>query len=299
MYCRAGRYYYGREGLALGSDKRAALHRYADLEAGSAAAGTFADAAAAYRKEELPAKAPKTREEYERQLRTLCVVFGAVPLSELRPIHVKRYLRERGHPIAAAREKALLSAVFNFARGAGLTDATNPCVGVRGKTSHRLRYVTDAELADVLCRADATLGGFLELCYRTGQRPSDVLKMRRQDIQDGALHVEQAKTGTKVRIEVVGPLAAILERLRGPVASVWLVHDRRGQRISLAAMRLRFAKLGMDWQIRDLRAKAATDSATALDAQRLLGHSAATTTDGYIRQRVGQRVTPIMRKVEK
>jgi integrase len=78
---------------------------------------------------------------------------------------------------------------------------------------------------------------------------------------------------------------------------VYLVHDARGQRLTLSAIRKRFKALGMDWQIRDLRAKAASDSTTALDAQRLLGHSAATTTDGYIRQRAGQRVSPIMRKI--
>jgi len=47
------------------------------------------------------------------------------------------------------------------------------------------------------------------------------------------------------------------------------------------------------WQIRDLRAKAASDADTSRHAQALLGHSAATTTDGYIRKRVGERVLSI------
>lgn len=128
----------------------------------------------------------------------------------------------------------------------------------------------------------------------TGQRPSDVLKMRRQDVQDGHLLVTQRKTGAKVRIAVVGALAAVLARLaEGPVASVWLVHDRRGQRFTLSAMQRRFAKLSAGWQIRDLRAKAASDADTSRHAQALLGHSAATTTDGYIRRRIGERVLPI------
>jgi hypothetical protein len=41
----------------------------------------------------------------------------------------------------------------------------------------------------------------------------------------------------------------------------------------------------------------ASDSTTALAVQKLLGHSAATTTDRHIRHRVGERVTPIMRKI--
>jgi integrase len=294
MYFRRGRYFWGRNNIALGADRRVALHRYAELETDGATPGTFADAAKLYREQELPSKSVKTREEYNRQLKVLCVAFGHVPLDDITPAHVRQYMRTRGKPIAATREKALLSAVFNFARGEGLTTAANPCAGVRGKKAHRERYVTHEELSAVLDRADPTLAGFLELCYMTGQRPSDVLKMRRQDVQDGHLLVTQRKTGAKVRIAVVGALAAVLARLaEGPVASVWLVHDRRGQRFTLSAMQRRFAKLSAGWQIRDLRAKAASDADTSRHAQALLGHSAATTTDGYIRRRIGERVLPI------
>jgi integrase len=66
----------------------------------------------------------------------------------------------------------------------------------------------------------------------------------------------------------------------------------------LQAIRRHFSKLGLNWQIRDLRAKAASDSLTSRDAQRLLGHAAASTTDGYIRRRAGEKVTPITRKVK-
>ena len=39
---------------------------------------------------------------------------------------------------------------------------------------------------------------------------------------------------------------------------MWLVHDKRGQRFTLSAMQRRFSKLSPGWQIRDLRAKAAS-----------------------------------------
>ena len=211
--------------------------------------------------------------------------------------------KEHGGPIVATREKALLSAVIAFARAVGLTDAPNPCAGVRGTKSRRDRYVTDAELADAVARAneagDETLAAFLELLYFTGQRPGDVVKFRRQDLQDGALCVRQAKTGHKVRIALVGPLQAVFERLTaGDVKSVFLVRDAHGQPLTLSALRRRFDKLGCDWQLRDLRAKAASDSDTSRAAQTLLGHAAATTTDAYIRQRAGERATPIMRKIK-
>jgi len=58
-------------------------------------------------------------------------------------------------------------------------------------------------------------------------------------------------------------------------------------------MQRRLTKLSPRWKIRDLRAKAASDADTSRHAQVLLGHSAATTTDGYMRRRIGERVLPI------
>lgn len=147
MHRRRGRYYYGRNQLALGADFPTALRRYAELHTGFAAPGTFAEAATAYQRDELPRKARKTQNEYERQLATLVRVFGAMRLDAIRPRDVSDYMALRP-AIAATREKALLSAVFNFGRARGFTSAPNPCAGIRGTKSRRDRYVTDAELAD-------------------------------------------------------------------------------------------------------------------------------------------------------
>lgn len=315
------RFYYGRQAIALGADFPAALRKYAELHTGFAAPGTFADAVARYKCEELPKKEAATRAGYEPQLVTLAQVFGDMPLNAIRPKDVGDFMDERakrtvdekgrvhGGPIVATREKALLSAVITFARRKGLMDGPNPCAGMKGTKSKRDRMVTHAELADACARAKPMLAAYLELCYLTGQRPADVLRMRRQDVQDGTLVVKQGKTGAKVRIELVGPLAALVARLcdvnpapaplqrDAKVASLYLIRDDRGQRMTVAAMRKRFELLECDWQVRDLRAKAASDSATSRAAQTLLGHAAATTTDGYIRQRAGERATPIMRRI--
>ena len=44
---------------------------------------------------------------------------------------------------------------------------------------------------------------------------------------------------------------------------MFLIRDERGQPFTLPALRKRFKPLGYDWQIRDLRAKAASDSNTS------------------------------------
>lgn len=299
VYLKRGRYYYGRQGIALGPDFPAALRKYAELHGGTAVPGTFSEAVRLYTKTELGTKARKTQEEYTRQLATLVKVFGRMPLDAIRTMHVKQFMEKRP-AIAGTREKALLSAVFNHAKGKGLTDAPNPCVGVRGTKSVRGRYVTDAELAHVLAHADPTLAGFLELCYRTGQRPGDVTRIRWQDVRDGALWVQQGKTGAKVRIRLTDTLQGLLVSLRGhPVASLYVIRDGRGQRLTLAALRKRFDRLGLghDWNIQDLRAKAASDSPSIHAAKLLLGHAAETTTDGYRRDISGELAEPIDRAI--
>lgn len=303
VYRKRGRYYYGRAGIALGADLPAALRRYAEMHGGTATPGTFAEAARLYLRDELPTKSAKTASEYERQLATLVRVFGRCPLDggSIRPKDVHDYLAARPR-VAGGREKALLSAVWNFARRTGLTDATNPCAGIRAPKARRSRYVTDAELAAGIAAADPVLAGFLELAYRTGQRPGDVLRMMRSDVRDGALWVSQAKTGAKVRIAIVGPLAGLLDSLRGlptRITSLYLIHNHRGQPLTLAAMQKRWdtvrRRIGADWQLRDLRAKAATDATGR--AQDLLGHAAASTTDGYIRRVAGAIVEPVRRPI--
>jgi integrase len=298
------RFYYGRNQIALGSDFAQMLVRYAKLRGtGSPAAKTFADAISAYLdSEEFRAKKPNTQREYSRQAVLLTKVFGATALDHITPKHVRDYMKVRPAKIAATREKALLSLVFEFARGEGMTNAPNPVAGIKGKKAIRGRYVRDDELKPVLEKSEQVLRDFLLLCYYTGQDAGRVVRWTVQDVRHGHLWNERDKTGEKVQIETVGPLADVLARLTAsahPKAS--LLRDERGHGIKLQAMRRRFwrarAAAGQDWQIRDLRAKAASDVETTEDARALLAHSDITTTGIYRRRASGTKAKPVMRKV--
>lgn len=308
MHERAGRFYYGRNDVALGPDFKAALRKYADLHGRArppASRPTVADAIAKYQREELAKKAPKTQREYERQLAVLVKVFGAQPLDDLEAGDVADFMRKHPSPISATREKALLSALFNFARSHRMTNSPNPCAGIRGKKSKRDRYIEDEEFRAVYDKADRPLRDFMDLAYRTGQRPNDVLKMTRQDIREGILRVRQRKNGARVPVAVVGPLAAVLDRLLGqtyPVQTMHLVLDEKGKRMSLATVRRRFwvarAAAGITYQLRDIRAKSGSDVESILAAQKLLGHSNEQTTTVYRRGRVGEVAQPVMRDIK-
>ncbi|HEX4597539.1 MAG TPA: site-specific integrase [Burkholderiaceae bacterium] len=310
----------------LGSDLAAALTQYGTLinerpvgipkgaqpaaEAAPQHPGLFSTVAARYRREVLPTKGRKTQLEQDPQLDRLVKVFGEMDVAEIEPQHIRQWLDwraqpdERGRPrrAAANREKALLSHIINKAREWGVVAGANPCVGIRGfKESPRSRYVTDDELRKILSKADAPLAAALRLAYLTAQRPQDVLAMRWADVQNGYLHVAQRKTGTKLRIVVEGKLAVLIGKLKAGPKGEFLIRDDEGNPLTANMLRNRFEKAraaaGVSCQFRDIRAKSATDVGDLETAQRLLGHTQTTTTDRYLRGRVGGVVRPLDRKV--
>lgn len=179
--------------------------------------------------------------------------------------------------------------------------ATNPCQGVKGfKETGRDRYVSDEEFRAVWEQADQTLRDAMDLARLTGQRPADVLKLKRDDLRDGALWVVQNKTKAKRAIELTGELAALIERIGARPRerlSAWLIQDDDGKPLGTFALRSRFDKArrsaGVEFQFRDIRAKAATDTGDLAHSQKLLGHRNREMTEHYVRQRVGERVQPL------
>lgn len=313
-------YYYDtglkpRKEIALGCDYAIAVKKWSEIELDKKPLHleiiTFQYVAHRYIKEVIPTKAPATQKDNFRELDQLYKFFGnpPPPLNEIKPIHIRKYLDWR-KTIRANREKALFSHIWNKAREWGYTDLTNPCSGVKGfkETGRKNVYVDDGMYNAVHRSASQPLRDAMDLAYLTGQRPSDVLKMTEHDIQDGSLCVTQNKTGARIRINVQGELADLLNRIlqrksTHKIRSFYLVVDDTGQRFTYSAFRGHFDKArelaGVDkekFQFRDLRAKAGTDKADSSgdirQAQRQLGHSSVTMTETYIRERKGSKVTP-------
>jgi len=299
---------------ALGSDYALAVQKWAEIEGESRttvnALVTFKDVADAYRREVIPTKAPRTQHDNMAEIGRLVDFFNDPPVSldGIEPQHVRMYMRHRkGSPVRANREKALLSHIWNWAREQGYTARPNPCAGIHGnRETGRKVYVDDAQFAAIREQADPVTQVAMDLAYLTGQRPSDVRKMNLADVKDGALEVRQGKTGALVRIAIEGELATLIDRIKidaagRKVASMMMLANAEGHVIGLNALSRRFraaveaAKLS-GIQLRDLRAKAATDKAEAAgdarQAQRQLGHTSVVMTEHYIRARRGEKVTP-------
>lgn len=300
-------YYYDtcqkpRKWIALGSIFADAAIKYAKLEYNTTTPEiiTFKHAVDRYLIEIIPTKAPKTQKGNLIELDWLLKFFNdpPAPIDEIEPVHVRKYLDWRGDsPIRANREKALLSHIFNKAREWGYTKNTNPCAGVKGyKETGRDIYVTDGEYQALYEVAAQPLRDAMDLLYLTGQRPADVLKMTAEHIINKELYITQNKRGQKLRISIQGELELLVARLP---KSGNLLRDSNGNNLSSTMLRSLFdtarTKSGVNFQLRDLRAKAGTDKeenqgmAAAKDQ---LGHKSESMTAHYVRHRIGKKVTP-------
>lgn len=289
----------------LSSDRAEALRLWAQREGVREDDSTklFSVIAKRYVREILPTKGIRTRCDNEKEMANLLKVFAHMPIDAILPMHIREYLDTRGEvaQVRANREKALFSHIFNKAREWGYTAAQNPCQGVRGfRETGRTRYVTDAEFDQVKAHAHYTVVDAMDLALLTGQRPADVLKIKRTDIRDGALWVVQNKTGARLGIEITGHLAVVVERIsRRPrkAISPYLIQDEDGQPLSQFALRSRFDKARtlakVDFQFRDIRAKAATDTGDLAHSQKLLAHKNRDMTEHYVKSRIGERVKPL------
>lgn len=323
-----------RKEIPLGTDYVLAVQKWGELTSSRRPAGgeyTFPDAVTEYRLKVMPGKAPRTQVDNEKELAWLLKFFGSppAPLASIDPVHIRQYMdwrveqatkQERKRrpdaqiantfgQVRANREKALFSHIWNFARERGMTNLANPCAGIKGfKERGRDVLVSDDLLARIEEHAGAPLRFALRLAALTGQRPGDVLNMSEAHISEGMLYVTQGKTRAKLRIAVVGELAALVLEIcayksQFPVRALSLLVNEEGQAMTRYMLRTRFdaarKAAGItpaQFQFRDLRAKAATDVDEATGtkgAQALLGHTTEGMTTHYVRHKAGRKVNPV------
>ena len=236
------------------------------------------------------------------------------PLDEIEPAHIRQYLDWRKNtPASANNEISYLSAIFNHARAHGLATRENPCRGVKKHAkSRRETYVEDYLYDAVYQAADQQMRDLMDLAYMTGQRPVDIVGIHSRQIRDGVLHISQQKTGAKMRFEIGGDLAEIINRIRPD--NGYLFTNKHGRPLSRKLLSDRFLRLRESlmaqmpeladelagFQFRDLRAKAATDIYLATDtgtASSHLGHKSERMTQVYIRRQ--KTIKAIARKGKK
>lgn len=312
MHRKGTSYYYvvNQKWTRLGGDIAVAKRKWAELEgvnSPSSAVLLFGDVAARYSDEVIPTKASRTQRDNRIELANLLKVFADAPLTAIRPMDIRGYLKVRGAsaPVRANRERALFSHIFNWWQKEQDTNEPNPAAKVASfEERPRDVYVSDSEFKRLFQHGDQVLQDALELSLPIGQRPSDVLDLKFSDIENGELRFKQRKTGKWMRIKVVGQLKEYIDRIKArpqAVKGVSLVQTARGEQVTMAMLRKRFDRArkaaGLTFQWRDLRAKSASDADDIAHAQKLLGHKSQRQTEDYIRVRQGERVTPLNSRI--
>jgi integrase len=314
-------YYYrdllGKD-IPLGKDLDKARIKWAELEAKEKPLDlrTMKGIFDRYIRDVIPKKAARTQKDNLAEIKQLRPMFDNAPIDLITPATIAGYRDARSAKVRANREIATLSHVFNIAREWGLTTKENPCQGVRkNKETPRDYYANDVVWGAVYKKAAQELKDAMDLAYLTGQRPADVLVMRKDDVEGGYLGVQQNKTQKKLRIQMttggeansLGRLVAEISERNAQHGSNYLIVSRHGKRMTATMLRKRWdaarekARLeavaaGDDllagrigaFQFRDIRPKAASEITDIGEASLLLGH-----TKGDITERVYRRVGAI------
>lgn len=321
-------YYYDaggkpRKEIPLGSDYNLAVKKWAELhqeDVPATAQVTLKDVWDRFLKDEMHKRAASTQKDYNKCIKNILVFFNdpPAPLVNITPAHISKFIAWRGKKaeVRANRERALINLLWNRAREWGYTDRANPCTGVDGfKEEARSVYVEDNIYVAVYDCADQPTRDALDLAYLTAQRPGDTSRMYETDIQDGKLAVQQSKRNARVKINIIGELKVVIDRIKArkesfKVRSLALIVGETGKPLSQRAIWERFDKARdkaiaqhpqwkekiEEYQIRDLRAKGGTDKAVKTkdmrQAQKLLGHKSVLMTERYVREIHGVEVDP-------
>ncbi|WP_205407795.1 tyrosine-type recombinase/integrase [Thiohalospira halophila] len=263
---------------------------------------------AQYRAEVLVEKAANTQSSYDVCLRRLEQVFGHMPIQEIQPRHVARYLDEHFSHSAANRDKSVLSSVYAYALRRGLADR-NPCRDVRSfPEKPRERYVTDAEFRAVRSHASASMALAMDLAYITARRKSELIALRWSDVTEDGLRIQPKKGGRPLVLRITPALASALEHAknlnRRTVPSVYILTSSHGQPYTSGGFgstwrntikrAMRAEDIAESFTFHDLRAKSLTDyHERGEDAQALAGHRSRSTTEAYLRAKSQRQMNPL------
>lgn len=333
VYLKSGSFYYvhaeDQRWENLGRDLDVAKPLAAAYNAGASAHGTLGYWLDEWKKALAKRVAIKdlserTFDDYMKAMPFLKPFFGTMSPRAIEAPHVKEYLdigvaEER--PVRANREKAALSSCMSWMiqyKHAGLV--SNVCLLVpRNPETPRTRYVEDIEYNSVYDVASTPVRAWMELMYRTLQRPSDILSWTKSNIVEERgqrlLSFTQSKTGARLKIVITPQLQKCFDEMsamraaqKRKISSLFLICTRDGQGYTQMGMSSMMRRHIADCQIADFapydcKSKGATDlyltGTPIADISALCGHESVTTTEIYIKRHLVKPLQPNTRETER
>ncbi|EPC5388233.1 tyrosine-type recombinase/integrase [Serratia proteamaculans] len=247
--------------------------------------------------------AMETQKDYRKYSVKVLGVFGTMPPDAIKPEHIRKYMDKRGlnSRTQANREKAFTSRVFRWGFERGLVKG-NPCKGVKQfKEKSRTRYITNKEYDALFSVAPPIVRVAMEIAYLCCARQADILTMRKSQLGEEGILIQQSKTGV-AQIKAWGKRleAAISEAkalpLKYGMSSIYVIHQPSGSKYSRDGFNSRwmkakqdakdkFPELDFDFTFHDLKAKGVSDlEGNLYDKQAISGHKNVEQTAKYDRK---------------
>ena len=206
----------GKPDVPLGTDFDQALAKWREIhERAPRIAGTLEEAFTDWERDVLPNySSAETKRGYTKNLRQLRPVFGEATWDQVDLPSLKAYLRARTAKTQGNREMALLSVIWNWARGEGYTSLPWPAAGMersrwKNREAAREFEVTPQLFAAVYAEADQVLRDCMDISSATGMRLTDA---RQVLLPAGdVLRLKANKTGKKADFDL--SLSAVLPDL--------------------------------------------------------------------------------------
>lgn len=182
---------------------------------------------------------PATKATTDRAFKMMAPIWG-IPIGKITKLEVDNLVSGLSSTpgnihILATRMRT----VFQFAINQGWI-STNPFSGIKLPKTGEYRPWTHDEFVQFVKGASPQVAMAVKLAYYTGQRISDVLKMKWSDIHDGDIHVIQQKTRTPLRIPVHPKLKTALRSHRRLSKGSYIVSMRDGSQFSVKTFRMKF-----------------------------------------------------------
>jgi len=196
----------------------------------------------------------KTKANRHSSLTHLLDGLGDRTISAIRPHEVAGMIVKLHSSRPQTAKRVLIEAkdCFNEAMNYGWIDR-NPAISVKAQPVKVQRKRLTLEqwwliLGYSIEHMPPWVARMLALALVTGQRRSDLVKMRFRDVWDGHLHIEQAKTGARLalpitlRLNDVGlTLAEVIEDCRGYAKTPdFLLRKHNGAQLGDASLSARF-----------------------------------------------------------
>jgi integrase len=187
-----------------------------------------------YRDQSFQMLAPSTQRALRGILEHFRTEHGDKRIALLQRQHIVTLLSSKKR-FAARHWLKAIRGLMNYAVEIG-SRLDNPAVGVKLPNLKTDGYHTwtEAEIEQfVTYHGPGTRARLaLMLLLHTGQRRSDVVRVGRQHIRDGILHVHQQKTGTELVIPLHSSLAAVIAET--PAGNLTLLATQSGKPFSAA-----------------------------------------------------------------